>query len=107
MVTAFMPPCWASTSVRLTKRSPATVTGSDAALEAGADLALESGAETCVPAAEPGGEAEGPAEPGAELLFGLGGRPAACLQRSDSESLWSLRQATTRPPPGCTVPHSF
>src|ERR1700720_1353297 len=107
MVTAFMPPCWASTSMRLTKRSPATVTGFDAALDTGADLALESGGETRVPAAEPGGLAGEPAEPGAELPFGLGGRPAACLQRSDNEFLWSLRQATTRPPPGCTVPHSF
>src|ERR1700739_1680798 len=107
MVTAFMPPCWASTSVRWTKRSPATVTGSAAALDAGADLALESGAETRVPAAEPGGGAGEPSELGAELLLGFTVSPAACLHRSDSESLCPLRQATIRPPPGCTPAHSF
>jgi hypothetical protein len=44
---------------------------------------------------------------GAELLLGFAGSPAACLHRSDSESLCSLRQATIRPPPGCTPAHSF
>src|SRR5579862_5948772 len=102
-----MPPCWASTSVRVTKRSPATVTGSAAALDEGAGLALDSAVETRDPAAVPGGVAGEPADAGAELLFALAGRPAACLQPSDNESLWSLRQATIRPPPGCTVPHSF
>ena len=48
-----------------------------------------------------------PAAPGAELLPGFAARPAACLHRSDSESLCSLRQATIRPPPGCTPAHSL
>src|SRR5580700_2117264 len=45
--------------------------------------------------------------PGAELPLVFAARPAACLHRSDSESLCSLRQATIRPPPGCTPGHSF
>ena len=44
---------------------------------------------------------------GAELLLGFAARPAACLHRSDSESLCSLRQPTIRPPPGCTSAHRF
>ena len=44
---------------------------------------------------------------GAELLLGFAASAAACLHRSDSESLCSLRQATIRPPPGCTPAHSF
>ena len=42
-----------------------------------------------------------------EGCVGLTGRPAAFLQLSDSASLCSLRQATTRPPPGCTPAHSL
>jgi hypothetical protein len=44
---------------------------------------------------------------GAALLLGFAARPEACLHRSDSEFLCSLRQATIRPPPGCTPAHSF
>jgi hypothetical protein len=42
-------------------------------------------------------------ELGAELLLPFAVSPAACLHRSDSESLCSLRQAMIRPPPGRTV----
>jgi hypothetical protein len=44
---------------------------------------------------------------GAEVLLGFAASPAACLHRSDNESWCALRQATTRPPPGCTPAHSF
>src|SRR5258707_1991928 len=130
MVTAVMPPCWVSTTARWTKRSPRMTSG--VPLGAGAGLALEAGA---VPAAwdnfvagvtaaagalGDGAAAAGPSEAGvseaddalggaldAELLLGFAASPAACLHRSDSESLCSLRQATIRPPPGCTPAHSF
>src|SRR6478672_13775127 len=44
---------------------------------------------------------------GAGLLPGFAASPAACLHRSDSESLCSLRQVTILPPPGCTPSHNF
>jgi hypothetical protein len=104
-----------------------------AALGAGAGLAWEAAAETLGPAKErddvAGGLAAAPEEPdaatgalagasetlvpeagdtlGAEILLGFAASAAACLHRSDSESLCSLRQATIRPPPGCTPAHSF
>src|SRR5580704_9781518 len=103
---------------RSTNFSPAVVEA--AAAEAGATcrgLAAGAGVELLGQGTEPddavGELALPPAEvnpaaaPSAELLPGVAGRPAACLHRSDSESLWSLRQATMRPPPGCTPAHSF
>src|SRR5262249_20159613 len=42
-----------------------------------------------------------------EPLPELAASPAACLHRSDKASWCSLRQATIRPPPGCTPAQSF
>src|ERR1019366_9726980 len=114
MVAARIPSCSVSVMTRSTNFSPA-------AAEAAAGAALVAGAagEMLGPGTEPDDEAGEPAAPlppaegnpmaapGAELLPGFAGSPAACLQRSDSESLCSLRQATMRPPPGCTPAHSF
>src|ERR1700740_1414372 len=77
------------------------------ALPEGAGLVWESAGGALGAAAGAGGVDGEPAPPGAELLLGVGGRPAACLHLSDSESLCSLRQATIRPPPGCTVAQNF
>src|ERR1700722_7911362 len=101
-LTAGMPPCWASIRVRLTKRSPAAVTGFEESVTTGAGFDSASGAKTCAPAVA--GE---PAAPGVAPAFDLGGRPAAALQPSESESLFSLRHAITRPPPCGPVPQNF
>src|SRR6267154_2647929 len=106
MSTAFMPPCCASTTVRFTQRSLNT-TGSGSAFDVAAGLVWESAAGTLGAAADPDGFAGESAALGAELPLGFAGRPAACLHRSDNESLCSFRQATIRPPPGCTVAQNF
>src|SRR5579871_6100629 len=88
---AGMPPCWASIRVRLTKRSPAAVTGFEESVTTGAGFDSASGAKTRAPAVD--GE---PAGPGVALVLALalalaldfGGRPAAALQPSESESLF-------------------
>src|SRR5450755_856185 len=119
MVAARIPPCSVSAMTRSTNFSPAVA---GAALGAGAGLALEPAAETLAPATERddvvGALAAAPETSlpevgdalealGAVLVVGFAGSPAACLHRSDRESLCSLRQATIRPPPGCTPAHSF
>src|SRR5262249_55929713 len=106
MVTAFMLLCWVSTSVRLTQRSSRT-TGSGSALDAEAGLACKSAAGALGGAAEPDGLTGALAALGAGVLLGFAASPAACLHRSDSESLCSLRHATILPPPGCTVAQNF
>src|SRR5580700_2709241 len=100
-----MPPCWVSITERCTKRSPRTVYGFAADLVVDAGLPCESeagplGAELVGAAGEAGA-------PGAAPLFDFGGRPAACLHLSDSDSLCSLRQARIRPPPDCTFAQNF
>src|ERR1700690_603847 len=76
------------------------------ALSAGSGLAGGAAAGMLGPATErDDGTGELAALVAASLL-GFEARPAACLHRSDSASLCSLRQATIRPPPGCTPAHS-
>ena len=106
----------------MTRSTNFSLPAAGAALGAGAGLGWEAAAETLGPATERGGVAgelaaapgtltpeagDTPEALGAELLPGFVASPAACLHRSDSESLCSLRQATIRPPPGCTPAHSF
>ena len=52
-------------------------------------------------------EAEEVSSLDAELPLEPTGKPEAFLHPSDSSSLCSLRQATTRPPPGCTAAQNF
>jgi hypothetical protein len=68
--------------------------------------AFAAGALAALPAAPAPADGNTSAALGA-ALFGFTGRPAACLHRSDSASLWSLRQAAIRPPPAGTPTHSL
>src|SRR5580704_17414033 len=115
MVAARIPSCSVSVMTRSTNLSPATTE----AEVAGAALVARATGEEPGPGTEPDDEVGEPtgasaptdgnpsAAPGAELLPGFTAMPAACLHRSDSASWCSLRQATMRPPPGCTPAHSF
>src|SRR5471032_3057315 len=103
MVAARIPPCSVSVMTRSTNFS-VPLAGAPLAVEAlgtaRAGFAGAAAAGTLGPATE--------RDDGAvELEALVAARPAACLHRSDSESLCSLRQATIRPPPGCTPAHSF
>src|SRR5882672_3710719 len=103
MVAARMPPC----SVSVMTRSPNfSVPLAPEALGAGTGFAGAAAGGTLGPAMErDDGAGELPAL-GAELLLGFAATPAACLHRSDNASACSLRQATMRPPPGCTPAHN-
>src|SRR6266704_1432954 len=114
MVAARIPPCSISVmtrsanfSVPLAGAVLAELAFAGDALDAGADLAGAAAAGTLGVAAERDDGAGELAALGAELLLGFAARPAACLHPSDSESLCCLRQATIRPPPGCTPAHNF
>src|SRR5450432_3911474 len=84
----------------------AGVAFADMALGPGTGLAWDAGAAMLGAAAAALGAAAAALGAGL-LLLGFVGRPAACLHPSDRASLCSLRQATIRPPPGCTPAHSF
>src|SRR5450631_3263666 len=107
MVTARIPSCSVSVATRSTNFSPGPAEVPAAAGEtplpetAPDDAARELAAALALAGGNP------PAVLGAKLLLGFAVIPAACLHRSDSESLCSLRQATIRPPPDCTPAHSF
>src|SRR5271165_566020 len=104
MVAARIPSCSVSVITRSTNFSPPIV---EAAPVAGASLGEAVAGALLGALAGPADVAGELAVPGAELAPGFAARPAACLHPSDSESLCSLRQATMRPPPGCTPAHSF
>src|SRR5450755_829267 len=109
MVAARIPPCSVSVMTRSANFS-VPLAGAPLVVEAlgaGVGLAGTAAAGTLGPETERDDGAGELAALGAELLLGFAGSPAACLHRSDSASLCSLRQAPIRPPPGCTPAHSF
>ena len=115
MVAARIPSCSVSVMTRSTNFSLVAAEGA----VAGAVLVAGATGETLGLGTEPddvAGELAAALAPadgdslealGAELLPEFVARPAACLHRSDRESLCSLRQVTILPPPGWTPAHSF
>ena len=115
MVAARIPSCSVSVMTRSTNFSLVAAEGA----VAGAVLVAGATGETLGRGTEPddaAGELAAALAPadgdslealGAELLPEFVARPAACLHRSDRESLCSLRQVTILPPPGWTPAHSF
>src|SRR5579863_1307408 len=103
MVAARIPWCSVSVITRSTNLSPPIVE------TAPATVVLSAGASCVVLGFATGADdTDGAlAALGAATLPVLAVIPAAFLHRSESESLCSLRQATMRPPPGCTPAQSF